>query len=195
MRSSILAAALLLSPLAALAQSATNAPATVSATGSSSVTSTPPTSSTFFTDAAGYFSTFNTNNVGCFTNRLSVWTGVDSIQGGGAPLANEFGVGYEVLGNLSFESVTRSSGVAGTLVSQQGGVGYGFKIQDVRLTPFVGGGYSIYWPKGSSGSRIFGEVGARVAKALSIHTFAWVGIGAQLPANRQVFCSGVGFTF
>jgi hypothetical protein len=42
---------------------------------------------------------------------------------------------------------------------------------------------------------VFGEIGVRVQKALTTHTYAYVSLGAILPQNAQVFGIGTGVTF
>src|ERR1035441_3934958 len=52
----------------------------------------PTDQATFLSTALGYFTSFNTNLAGTFTNKGTFWTGVDSIVGagpGGASIANE----------------------------------------------------------------------------------------------------------
>ena len=146
----------------------------------------------FFGTVQSYFTSFNTNLDTTFASeRGSIWTGVDSIQGGAVPLANSLGVSYNVWKSISVESVTRNSGIAGTVVSEQGGVGLSFVVHDTKLTGYADLGYALGEPK----EKLYGEIGLRIFKALTTHTFAGVGIGAQLPANRQVFSAIAGFTF
>lgn len=163
-----------------MAQINTNAPA-----------APPATSGTFFDSVTGYFSTLNPELAGTFTNRGTFWTSIDSIQGGASPLANEIGLSYGVWKMVSLEGVFRNSGVAGTIVDYQGGIGLSFNVVDVRLTAYADGGYG----QAETSDKTYGEVGVRVMKALTTHTFAGVGIAAQLPANRQILSAFVGFTF
>ena len=152
----------------------------------------------FFTSVEGYFTSFYTNLDSTFgaTARGSIWTSVDSIQGAQVPLANSLGVSYDAYKSLSVESVIRNSGVAGTIVSAQGGLGLNVIVHDTKLTLYADGGYGLNGssPDGPS-SRPYAEFGVRAQKALTAHTFAGLGIGAQLPGNRQVFSALVGFTF
>jgi len=166
--------------LTAPAQTLTNAPA-----------APPASSGTFFDSVTGYFSGFNPELAGTFTNRGQFWTSMDSIQGGSNPLANSIGMSYDVLGKLSLEGVFRNSGAAGAVVDAQGGLGLSFVVTDVKLTAYVDGGYGFAETKDPA----YGEIGVRVLKALTPHTFAGVGIAAQMPANRQVLSAFVGFTF
>lgn len=160
------------------------------------------TNGNFFGSVTSYFSSFNTNLDSNFgSERVSVWTGVDSIQGGTTPLANQLGIGYDVYSTygadglkktaIQFENVLRNSGVAGTVVSDQAGFGLSFIVHDVKLTAYADAGYDLQAPH----EKIYGEIGLRAFKALTEHTFAGVGIGAQVPANRQVLSVFAGFTF
>jgi len=153
-------------------------------------------SGSFFNTVSGYFTTFNPSLTNTFAAKTTLWTGVDSQQGSGSSLANEIGASYNVYGPLSLESVTRDGGVSGTLVSEQFGLGLNFIVVDTRLTLYGDAGYKLDSPTGSKfQDNLYGEIGIRVAKALTEHTFAWVGIGAQFPTKAQVFEGGVGFTF
>lgn len=150
----------------------------------------------FFGTVQQYFTTFNPNLTNTFNGKASLWTGVDSLSGNKASIANEIGVSYNVYGILDVESVTRDGGVSGTLVSQAVGLNANFKLLDTRLTVYADAGYVLDGPAGSKfGDNLFGEVGLRVSKALSEHTYAWVGLGAQFPTQARVFSGGVGFTF
>jgi hypothetical protein len=162
----------------------------------SAQTNPPPTQSSFFDSALGYFSSFNTNLDSTFgLEKGTVWTGVDSIQGGEVNLANALGISYDLYKSVSVESVTRNSGIAGTLLSEQVGVGLSFVVHDAKLTVYADGGYGFAKEKSSTADRIYGEIGLRVQKALTTHTFAGLGIGAQLPKNSQVFSAFAGITF
>jgi hypothetical protein len=165
----------------------------------------PPNPRSFFQSFTGYFTSFNTNYDATFgAERATIWTGVDSIQGGAVPLANSLGISYDLYSAgvntktlfkgtaVSVENVIRNSGVAGTIVSDQLGFGLSFVVHDVKLTAYADVGYDL---QQRGRDKIFGEIGLRVMKALSEHTFAGIGQGAQLPANRQVFSVIAGFTF
>lgn len=146
----------------------------------------------FFGTVQNYFTSFNTNLDATFaTERGSLWTSFDSIQGGRVPLANSLGLSYNVFKAISAESVTRNSGIAGTVLSEQVGLGLNFIVHDTKLTGYADGGYAFSEPS----QKLYGEIGLRVVKALTEHTFAGVGIGLQVPANRQVLSASVGFTF
>ena len=168
----------------------------------------------FFNTVEGYFTSFNTDLDSTFgAERADIFTGVDSIQGGSVALANSLGVSYDVLRfankantnlfstALAIESVTRNSGIAGTLVSEQVGVGLSFIIHDVKLTGYLDGGYDFARQPDAigqtlkTGDRLYGEIGLRAFKALTTHTYGGVGVGAQVPRNCQVFSAFVGFNF
>jgi len=176
--------------LALAAPAQTNAPAMAA-------TNAAPTEGTFLNTAFNYFTAFNTNLDGTFgAHRGSLFTGVDSIQGAGVNMANSIGLSYDLYAGtnnlrLSAESVTRNSGVAGTLLSEQVGLGVSFIVHDAKITAYADGGYWIY----DEPDRYYAEIGLRAQKALTEHTYAWVAAAAQLPGNRQVFSAGVGITF
>ena len=187
---SILFALIAALSLGLAAQAQTNAPA-------EPATNAVPTEGSFLNSAFSYFTSFNTNLDSTFgSHRGSLFTGVDSIQGAGVNMANSIGLSYDLYAGtnnlrLSVESVTRNSGVAGTLLSEQAGLGVSFIVHDARLTVYADGGYWIY----DEPDRYYAEIGLRAQKALTEHTYAWVAAAAQLPGNRQVFSAGVGITF
>lgn len=167
---------------------------------------TPPT---FFNSVSDYFSSFNTNLDSTFaTERAEIAIGVDSTQGGNAPLANSLRVSYTVyqpsnaVTALSIENVLDNSGVAGTLVSEQLGLGFSFIVHDVKLTGYADGLYDFN-PTTTTNSKgktrkdsAFGaEIGLRVEKAMTTHTFSGIGLGVVLPRNEQKFQAYTGFTF
>lgn len=169
---------------------------------------------TFFNSIQNYLTSFNTNLDSTFGNeRAAVWTGADSIQGGSVSMANALGISYDLKRfanrsdtnlfstSISAESVTRNSGIAGTLVSEQLGLGLNIIVHDVKLTGYLDGGYDLALKPESfnqviqTRDRLYGEVGIRVAKALTTHTYTGVGIAAQFPRNSQVFSWIAGFNF
>ena len=149
------------------------------------------TNSSFFSSVQSYFTSFNTNLDSTFQSKAQLWVGADSIQGGISPMANSIGLSYSIWKAVSVESVTRNAGVAGTVVSSQLGLGLSFVVHDAKITAYGDAGYAFAEP----GQKFYGELGVRVQKALTEHTFALVGIAAQLPQNRQVLTVGAGFTF
>lgn len=168
---------------------------------------TPPP--TFFNSVSDYFSSFNTNLDSTFaTERAEIAIGVDSTQGGSVPLANSLRISYTVyqpsnsVTALSIENVLDNSGVAGTLVSEQLGLGFSFLVHDVKLTGYADGLYDFN-PATRTNSKgkarkdcAFGaEIGLRVQKAMTTHTFSGIGLGVILPRNEQKFQAYTGFTF
>jgi hypothetical protein len=100
----------------------------------------------------------------------------------------------EVATSLSVEVETRNEGVAGSLVSAQGGLGFSLIVHDAKLTIYGDGGG--YLDKGLEASdRWFGEIGLRVKKAWGRHFYGGVGVGVQFPNNNQVFSAFLGATF
>lgn len=161
-----------------------------------SQTNTPPDSGSFLQSVTSYFTTFNTNLDSTFgTERGSIWTGVDSIQGGDAPLANSLGLSYNIWKAVSAESVLRNSGVAGTVLSEQAGFGLSFIVHDAKLTLYADAGYNFQEESTKFEDKLFGELGIRAEKALTTHTFLGVGMGVRVPNSEQVFTAFGGFTF
>ena len=161
--------------------------------------SPPASAGSVLSDAYGWVSSLNTNLASTFgAEHGSIWTGVDSVQGGSIPLENSVGAEYDVWrlaptngSILSLENVLRTGGVSGGLCSEQAGVGISYVLVDVKFTVYGHGGYLLT----QAPDRVYGEIGLRIQKALGAHTGAWVGLGAQVPANRQVLSAGVLITF
>src|SRR6185312_15256921 len=154
--------------------------AAMMATVSHAQTNTPD--GNFFSSVTGYFTSFNTNlESDVLAARGQLWTGADSLQGNGTvPLANSLGLSYNVYQpsnspvRLGFESVTRNSGVAGTIVSEQIGPNLKLIIHDVTLTLAVDPLYdfAVQDTKNAKGktvhaSRIGAEVDLRLQKQLT----------------------------
>lgn len=202
----------LLLGLNARAQTTPPAPGTAAVPAApATATASAPASGSFFDSVAGYFTSFNTNlDAPTAAARGSLWTGADSLQGNGTiPLANSLGLSYNIYQpatspvRIGFESVTRNSGVAGTLVSEQIGPNLKLIVHDVTLTVYADPIYDFAATdtKNAKGKvvahadRIGAEIGLRLQKQLTEHTFAGTGIGARLPKNQQVFQVFAGFTF
>lgn len=168
---------------------------------SSSAQSNTPVS--FIHTVGGYFTSHNlelTNTFG-ITHKADIWTSLDSIQGDkatNAKLADAVGISYTVYDHLSLENVLRTSGIAGTIVSDQFGVGLNFVVIDTKLTLYGDAGYNIENSR-LTGTKfqdnLFGEIGIRVKKALTENTYAGIGLGVQLPNTAQVYQIVAGFTF
>lgn len=157
----------------------------------------PTSEGNFLQTVQAYFTSFNTNLDSTFaTERAEFAAGVDSIQGGKVPLANSLRVSYDLPGTnwwhgLSLESVTRDGGVAGGFISSQVGLGINFVVHDAKFTVYCDGGYNIV----DSNNREYAEIGIRVSKALTTHTFGGAGVGAILPGNSQTLQLFGGATF
>lgn len=190
---SILLAALLAVPVITNAQTTTNAPPTGLVDLGNTV--------------LGWLTTFNTNLDSTFgSQRFDLWTGVSSIQGGPVPLVNDLGISYDLwrgsgstnsvaLPALSIENVIRDGGVAGTLVSEQPGLGLSIIVHDVRLTLYVDAVVDLASKNIKFGDRLDGEVGIRAAKALGTHFWTGVGMGARFLDGGRVFSAMAGVTF
>lgn len=158
-------------------------------------TNTP--SQAFYRTVMDYFTTFDTNSTTFIEERGSVWTGVDSISESDVSLANSLGISYK-LGKtaISAESVLRNSGVAGTLVSEQVGIGLNFVVYDAKLTLYGDAGYDFLLKDVKRETdRLFGEIGLRAQKAMTKRTYAGASFGVQVPESKQVFSVFAGFTY
>lgn len=159
-------------------------------------TNTPPQDAKqFYQTAMDWVTKFNPDLDGSFTNNHGqLYMGVDNLQGSAANLADDIGISYKIWKSISLESNTRTTGIAGTILSEGFGFGLNFPIHDAQLTLYAEGVANLY--KGvATSDRFCGEIGLRLQKALTTRTFAYIGIAAQLPKNAQVFSAGAGFTF
>lgn len=148
-------------------------------------------STTFFNSVTSYFTGFNTNLLTFQNEKGSMFTSVDSIQGGEHPLANSVGLSYKIYKVVGAETLFRNTGTTGVFLEAQAGLNLNFVLWDTKVTPYVDCGYAFAEPT----EKIYAEPGVRVQKALTDHTYAGVGLGVQLPVNRQVFSVFAGFTF
>ncbi len=126
---------------------------------------------TFFGSVSQYFTSFDTNSTTFKSNSFDLWAGADYQNN--LNFANSIGVEWQAVNLLSLESVTRNAGIAGTILSQQVGFGLNKVVYDTKLTGFVDGAYDFQL------GRPFLTTGLRVKKALTVHTFA--GIGIEVP--------------
>lgn len=168
----------------------------------SAQTNTPPAPASLPDTILGYFSSFDTNLV-TFENRFDLWTGASSIQGAATPLVNDIGLSYDLYhssttnrgsGHIAFdlENTIRNSGVAGSVISEQGGLGFNVIVWDTKLTLYGNGGYFL--DRGES-HKVYGEVGLRAKKGIGQHFYLGVGVGAQFPLSRQIYSAFTGVTF
>lgn len=167
------------------------------ATGADTTAQPPvPTQSSFFQTAQSYFTSFNTNLDSTFGNQRGEFAiGVDAIQGGNAPLANSLRLSYDAWRAISVEAVVRDSGITGFLLSAQAGPALNFVIHDAKLTLYGHVGHRQD-EASDNPEKVFGEIGVRVQKALTEHTFAGVAMGVQFPGtSTRTFSAFTGFTF
>lgn len=169
-------------------------------------TNSPPTGiADLGNTVMGYFTAFNTSLDSTFgASTFDLWTGVASVQNGDSPIENELGLSYDVWRSsatntvatrISLEDAIRDSGLAGSLISDQAGLGFSIVVHDVKLTAYLDGGYNFFRTASKFEDRLFGEVGIRAKKALGSHFYSGIGLGAQFPRNSRVFEAFVGATF
>lgn len=151
----------------------------------------------FTSEVASYFTTINTNLV-TFTpsRRFDLWTGAEYVNG--LNVADSLGLSYKPLAlastiYLQVESVTKNAGIAGTILSQQAGVGLAKVYYDVQIEGYVDGGYSFLNKEG------FGELGVRAKKAMTQNTYTGLGLSfdfsSQHTSTRPNVVIFAGFTF
>lgn len=155
----------------------------------------PTDTPSFFATAQQYFTSFNTNLDNTFIERGEIAVGVVSIQGGGVNLANEVRGSYVAYKALSIDAAFRDAGIAGTFVSEQLGLSANYVVHDAKFTVYMDGLYHQEKPTAGN-SRLTGELGIRVQKALTQHTFAGVEAAVQFSKGQpRVFGTFAGFTF
>ena len=159
-----------------------------------------PTENPFYQQAFQWLTSIDTNNNTTFVStRGFMDTGVESSQNSGVPINNYIGLSFDVVSStnspirLDLNAMERDSGVQGTFVSGQGGIGVGYVIHDVRLDLIANGGYYNFNP--DTRNKVFGEIQVNIKKALGTHTFAEIGLAEQFPHSERLFRAGIGFSF
>lgn len=165
-------------------------------------TNTPPANTpAFYQQLLTWASSIDTNNNSTFVAaRGLISTGVESSQNTGVSLDNYIAGQFDLLANVTNGGLRmdinvkeRDSGVQGTFVSGQGGIGLGYVIHDLRLDLNLDGGYYNYNP--DTTQKVFGEADFIVRKALGTHTFMEVMLEEQFPHTSRFFGAGAGFSF
>lgn len=139
---------------------------------------TPTTPADVISGIGDYFSSVNTN-LSWDATPFSLWTGVNYQSG--VNTSAEIGASYDLWKPTASATATtklaiapevtlRNAGIAGTIVSGQGGIGLSIEHYDLKLTGYLDGGY--YLP---ANSPMF-EIGGRVLKKITISTHAGVGL-------------------
>jgi hypothetical protein len=166
---------------------------------------TPTSSQNAAETALDYFISFNTNLADCFAdNRVTLWAGASSVQGGAAALVNNIGASYDVyrptpatnsptLTAVCLDGQILNSGVTGTMVSGAGGVGFALIHFDVRAEVYADAVYNL--GIGTMKAEADAEIGLRIFKAIGHNFFTGIGIADQVPRNSQLFSGYAGATF
>lgn len=152
----------------------------------------------FLSTIQGYFSHFDPTLTNTFSDskRLDLWTGAEQNLGNNT--AADLGIEFraytfsETVLSISLESVTKNAGIAGTILGTQAGVGLNYVYIDTKLTGYVDGGYDFL------NERPYAEIGLRVKKALTVNTFAGIGIALPIEkgfTGRPNIVIFTGFTF
>jgi len=139
----------------------------------------------FFQSVEIYFTGINTNYT---FSRVLVWNGMEYQNG--VNIADDLAGSLDVYApkgcytggiTASLEGGMRNAGIAGTIVSGQGGAGLNYNYFDVRLGGYADGGYNEVTHRG------YGELGARVMKKPTPNTFVGVGAAMQLPTKGPAY--------
>jgi hypothetical protein len=174
----------------------TNAPAVVTTIGTNNIPPLPASQAGFISTVFGWFSSFDPNMPTFSANRGMLWAGASSIQNGPVNLVNDIGGSYDIYRSttntassiwwVAPEANIRNSGVAGTLVSVQAGLGAGMILYDFRFGLYGTGGYYMT-PMDAGQGKMFGEFGLRAVKGIGAHFGTGVAAGFQFPDSRQVY--------
>jgi hypothetical protein len=130
----------------------------------------PQSTSSLISTVEGFFTSFTGLQTFQTNDTLDLWTGAEQV--GGNNTAATLGLSYNNSHlrfsnvQIGIESVTRAAGVAGTILSQGAGANVQYIWKDVKLIGFVDGDYEFDANKPAV------EVGARIWKALTDHTYA-----------------------
>jgi hypothetical protein len=135
----------------------------------------------FLQSAQLYFTSVNTNYT---FSRFLLWNGMNYQNN--VNISDELVASFDVYaptncyqGGLtaSLEGGMRNSGIAGTVVSGQGGAGLNYNYYDTRIGLYADGGYDDPLHRG------FAEVGLRLLKKPTANTFLGTGLGLQFPTT------------
>lgn len=134
----------------------------------------------FLGSTLDYFSSNNTN----FTfTPFKLWTEIDYQNQ--INFADSIDFSYDVYQPASYtngiafdlEASMRNSGVAGTIVSYQGGGAVAYNLYAIRVEGYVDGGYNEVFHKG------YGELGARLLKKPTENTILGLTLAFQVPTH------------
>ena len=153
----------------------------------------------FFQTVQNYFTAENSALTNTFapSKRFDVWTGAEYVDGVNvaASLGLEARI-YTLITNsttISLESVTKNAGIAGTILSQQAGVGLNYILTDTKITAYADPGYSFLNKEFTT------EIGLRAKKALTANTYAGLGLSLDVSAHHTSLRPNIvvftGFTF
>ena len=153
----------------------------------------------FFSTVQSYFSSQNSALTNTFapSKQFDFWTGAEYVDGVNvaASLGLEARI-YTLITNsttISLESVTKNAGIAGTILSQQAGVGLNYILTDTKITAYADPGYSFLNKEFTT------EIGLRAKKALTPNTYAGLGLSLDVSAHhtskRPNIVIFTGFTF
>lgn len=161
-----------------------------------STNSAPLTPQAVLGNIGTYFTSFNTSLT--WTNTpVSIWTGANYQSS--VNTSSELGISYDLWrpsAETAFapEAVVRNAGIAGTVVSAQGGLGVSLFHYDVKVNGYLDAGYNL--PLNTP----LIEFGVRLEKKMTVSTYAGVGLGFahyfKGPSqNTPTITAHIGWTF
>lgn len=153
--------------IAALVLATINLNAQTTGTNGATIASeTPPAN--FFQSVQGYFTSNDTNN-SWKGNKLEIEAGADYINN--VQWANYLRGGYNLNDNWQIDMEMRNAGIAGTVESVGGGVGYTLiNAYSIKVEAYANLGYNQQYDSG------FGEPGIAFKKKLTSNTYATLGM-------------------
>lgn len=118
-----------------------------------------------------WLTAFDTNSTTFSNTKLDLWTAMNYQKG--INTSAEIGISYDVYRPIAVEAVFHNVGVGGDLLSYAGGVSYNFFKYDVKISGYLDFGND------QRDSRAYIEFGGRIKKALTAHSYTFLGVGLQ----------------
>jgi hypothetical protein len=134
----------------------------------------PTSDSSLLTTVQGFFTSFTGLQTFQTNDTIEIYTGAEQV--GGNNTAATLGISYNpsfthITTNIfiGIDSETRAAGVGGTILSQNIGINAHYVYKDVEFQAFIDASYEFN--RSANSSPLAAEVGVRVWKALTDHTF------------------------
>lgn len=153
-----------------------------------SVTNVP----SFAQTALSWVTSLNTNSVIWQNDNVDILVGADNQNS--IPVDASLGVQATVYKALCAESWTRNAAIAGTIVSQQAGIGVQFSKYDLKLAGFIDLGYSLQQ------DTLYVAPAGQLSKGMTQNTFAFIRLEEDFKLKKRQLDTpligiGVGATF